>query len=496
MLPRAPGSNKYRRSDAVPTVVPARVGGDNRFEGRPALIRSAVFTVCGVNRAVKPPGPSLLGVLLDLPAILGDRLGWMARLFRDHGDVVRVPMGLRTAYAVFHPDHFHHVLALNARGYSKGRTFEKTAAFMGTGLATAEGPHWQAQRRRMNPHFTRTALKNLAPAMVANIDRTLDRWAESARAGRLIDLSVEFQRFAMETVARTLFGTRIPEHQIEKAIACIRTVLHHTARRSLSPFDFVGHLPLPSNRRFRAAVRALDAIVYGIIREEQRALEASGTLLAALVQARDPETGAAMTTHQLRDEVMTLFLGGTDTTGNTLGWVFYNLARYPEVQRRVRDEVAALGSGPLVAEHLDRLEYTRRVIEETLRLFPQNWAGARDTVAPDTIGGFDIPAHRTVFLGVHVVHRRPDFWEHPEAFDPDRFLPEKQAGRHPMQYIPFGAGSRKCIGYNFAMMEICLCVAGVLRRFEFEVHRPGAIVPHPAWSLAPRPGVPVRLRER
>ena len=191
-------------------------------------------------------------------------------------------------------------------------------------------------------------------------------------------------------------------------------------------------------------------------------------------------------------------LGGTDTTGNTLSWVFYNLDRHPALRARVRREIAAARAGggwPLGA--LERLDFTRRFIDETLRLFPQNWVGSRDALDPDEIGGHPIPGGATVFLGIYVVHRRSDFWgEDAEAFDPDRFLPGRGAMRHPMQYVPFGAGSRKCIGFHFAMMEIALTVAMVLDRYEVEVTGADRIMPQAAWSLWPRPGVPVRLADR
>jgi cytochrome P450 len=438
---------------------------------------------------MKAPGPSPAEVVSQLPLILGDRLGWMERVHRKYGDVVRVPMGPRTIYAVFHPDHLRHVLVANAKNYWKGRTFEKTGAYMGKGLATTEGQAWQIQRRRMNPHFHRDAIRGLADVIHFNVDRMIERWSSE----RTVDLSLEFQRFAMETVARAMFGVGVPEAKIQHIIEAFKETLKYTTRRTLSPFDFPERLPLPSNRKFKKAVSFLDDIVYGIIREEQAAKGPSGTLLSMLVRATDPETGEKMSDKQLRDEVMTMFLGGTDTSGNTLSWVFTNLQRHPEVLARVRAEVDLLGGRKPGADDLDKLDYTRRTVEETLRLFPQNWVGSRDTLAVDSIGGFHIPAERTVFLGVYVVHRRPDFWENPLAFDPDRFLPDKLVGKHPLQYLPFGAGTRKCIGYNFAMMEICLCIARLLRTFQIEVLKPDAIRPYPTWSLWPKPGVPARL---
>ncbi len=445
---------------------------------------------------IKAPGPTPAEVLRQLPLILGNRLGWMEAVHKKYGDVVRIPMGPRTVYAVFHPDHIRHVLVGNAKNYWKGRTFAKTADYMGRGLATEEGEDWHVQRRRMNPHFTREAIRGLSEVVHLNIDNMLGRWKQATAREEVIDLSLEFQRFAMETVARAMFGAGVPEAKIQDIIEAFKLMLVYTTRRTLSPLDFPERLPLPANRRFKKAVAYMDEIVYRIILDEQRATTPGRNLLSTLVRATDPETGKKMSDKQLRDEVMTMFLGGTDTSGNTLSWVFTNLERHPDVLAKVRAEVDALGGKRPEPEDLDKLDYTRRTVEETLRLFPQNWVGSRDTYGNDTIGGFHIPAESTVFLGVYIAHRRPDFWKDPLKFDPDRFLPENLAGRHPMQYMPFGAGSRKCIGYNFAMMEICFCIARILQTFEFKVQRPEQIKPYPTWSLWPRPGVPAKLMPR
>lgn len=436
---------------------------------------------------MQAPGPSLPEVLSQLPLILGDRLGWMTRIHEKYGDIVRVPMGPRSIYAVFHPDHIRHVLVTNQKNYWKGRTFEKTAAYMGKGLATTEGAEWQVQRRRMNPQFHREALKGLTGIMVQNIQAMLDRWEKAALEERTIDLALEFQRLAMETVARSFFGMGVPESRIGEIIESFKVALKHTTRRTLNPFDIPESWPLPANFKFQKAVSVIDDIVYGMIREERARVEPSPTLLGMLVRAADPETGELMTEKQLRDEVLTMFIGGTDTSGNTLSWVFYNLDRHPELQKKVRSEVEQAG------REFDRLEYTKRFVDETLRLFPQNWVGSRDAIGEDTIGGYTIPAGSTVFLGVYIAHRRPDFWENPEAFDPERFLPENLTGKHPLRYLPFGAGSRKCIGYHFAMMEICLTIAMALERFEFKVQGADRITKYATWSLWPKPGVPVKL---
>lgn len=446
---------------------------------------------------VLTPGPSTFSTITQLPQLIRDRLQWMMETQKKYGDIVRVPLGPRTSYIVFHPDYFRHVLVANAKNYCKGRSFEKTGAYMGNGIATSEGTAWQAQRRRMNPHFGRDALAPIAEVMISNIEKMLDRWSISVKLDETIDLSTEFQRLALEIVARALFGTEVPEQEILQVISAFRTALQYTTRRILNPFDFTENLPLPSNLRFKKAVEYMDQVVYRTIREERQRETPSGTLLALLMAAVDPETGEGMTEKQLRDEVMTLFLGGTDTSGNTLSWVFYYLNQLTPIRAKVLEEISQVleGRRPRFEDTMG-LGYTRRVVEETLRLSPQNWVMSRDTLGKDSIDGHEIPAGTTVFMGVYYAHRRPDFWNHPEVFDPNRFLPEQAKGRHALSYIPFGAGPRKCIGYQFALMEFSFAISMILQRFEVELVQPDRIKPYASWSLWPRPGILARLHQK
>jgi cytochrome P450 len=445
---------------------------------------------------MRAPGPTLLHVLRQLPLIIGDRLAWMTDLQRRYGDVVRIPLGPRVVHGVFHPDGIRHVLVTNAKNYWKGRTFAKTASYLGNGLATSEGAEWQTQRRRMNPSFQRQALHSLSAILVQNGTLMLERWRAAARAGVVVDLALEFQRLALEGVARALFGSEIPEKRITDIVAAFRLAFHYTTQRTLIPFNIPESFPLPGTAKLRRALRLLDDEVYRVIAAERNRATPSGTLLSLLVHATDPLTGETMSDQQLRDEVMTLLIAGTDTTGNTLSWLFYNLHRYPEVRARVLEETAAVvGSRPPAEEDIARMDYTRRVAEETLRLFPQNWVMSRDAWDEDCIGGYTIPAGSTVFLGVYITHRRPDFWEDPEKFDPDRFLPERQAARTALCYLPFGAGSRKCIGGTFAFMEIGVAVPMILQRFQIELVAAESVRRNATWSLWPKPGLFARLRE-
>ena len=245
---------------------------------------------------MRAPGPGRVEVLSQLPLILGDRLRWMAEVQRKYGDVVRLPLGPRTVYAVFHPDHIHHVLVGNARNYVKGRTFAKAAGSIGNGLVTSEGIDWQIQRRRMNPHFHREALAGLGAIMARNVEAMLERWAGAAAGARTLDLAVEFQRHAMEVVARCFFGMAVAEDVILALIEAFRLALRFTTRRALNPFDIPESWPLPSNLEYRRALRFMDEFVYGMIREERSRATPSPTMLGMLARAPDPATGELIRT--------------------------------------------------------------------------------------------------------------------------------------------------------------------------------------------------------
>lgn len=426
-----------------------------------------------------------------------DRLGFMEWLHSSYGDIVRVPFGPRVSYALFHPEHFAQVLVTHHKEHYKGRTFAKTAAYLGNGLATSEGKYWQSQRRKMNPHFSREALTGISKIMLANIEAMLERWSQKEREGEVFDAAFEFQRLVMNVVARSLFGNEVPEHEITEVVQGIRAALAFTNSRIMNPIDIPESWPLPSNLKFRRSVQKLDEIVGRFIRDERHRTTPSGTLISMLISAEDPETGEKMTDQQIRDEVLTMFLGGTDTSGNTLSWVLYYLQMYPEVRKKAEEEVVRVLQGRTpTPESFMQLGYIKRVIEETLRLSPQNWVMSRDTLSEQTLGGYTIPKDTTVFLGVYITHRRPDIWENPLSFDPDRFLPDRASGRHLLSYLPFGSGPRKCIGFHFAMMEITFAISMILQRFDLEVVNAAGIRPSPTWSLWPTPGVNIRLKSK
>jgi cytochrome P450 len=294
----------------------------------------------------------------------------------------------------------------------------------------------------------------------------------------------------------TLFSTDIAAEADDIGRA-YRVAFEHVSRRMNSPPLVPAWFPTPRNLAFRRAKRLLDRVVLGLVANRRQAASRPDDLLTLLLAARDEETGAGMTDEQVKDEALTLLTAGHETAGAALSWTWYLLGQHPQVQDDVADEVRGkLGGRSPTLEDLADLPLTRAAFEEALRLYPPAWGQPRESIQADEIDGYPIPAKAIVTLCQWVTQRHPDFWEEPERFKPERFLPGQAAGRHRFAYFPFGGGPRVCMGSNFALMEGPLVLATVLQRFRVDLVPGQTVVPGPTFTLRPKDGVKMRLRPR
>jgi cytochrome P450 len=298
----------------------------------------------------------------------------------------------------------------------------------------------------------------------------------------------------LRIVGRTLLGIDLAV-EAERVGLAVTTALEYLERRIPALVRQPAFIPSPWNLRARRALRTLDTLVYDIIaRRRREPNRVDDDLLAMLLAVRDEETGEVFTDVELRDQILTFIGAGHETTAVALAWTVYLLAGHPEDDQRLRAEVAeVLGDRTPTAADLPRLSYTRRVIEESLRLYPPVYAVARDAIAEDEIGGYRIPARSMIVLSPYVTHRHPTVWPDPDVFDPDRFIPERAAGRSRFAWFPFLAGPHQCIGQEFAMMEMTLVIAMVVRSFRFRIAPGTHVEPRPMLSLRPRDGLPMIL---
>lgn len=445
--------------------------------------------------ALVPPGPRGRFLLGNIPDLNQDPLNYYPALRRQYGDFVRMHgLGSFSFFMLFHPDDIEHVL--KGKNYPKGMAIQSLRVLVGNGLLTSDGEFWRTQRRLAQPAFHRQRLAGWATMMTDASERLAERLRPYAETGRPVDIAHEMMRLTLEIVGKALFSSDV-SGSADALGPAVTDAIEYVNHRSATPFALPVGFPTPRNRRFLRARTQIDSVVYGMIEQRRRTGEDTGDLLSLLLAARDEETGQGMTSEQLRDEVITVFLAGHETTAVTLSWAWYLLAQHPAVEARLHAELAAvLGGRTPQLEDLPRLPYTRMVIDETLRLYPAAWTIARQATADDTIRGYTIPARSVMVMSQYVTHRHPDFWDNPEVFDPERFTPERSAQRHRYAYFPFGGGPRVCIGNSFATMEAQLLLATLAQRYRYSLVPSHRVVPEPSVTLRPRDGVLMTLLER
>lgn len=411
---------------------------------------------------------------------------------RRYGDFLRFRLGPYRVYLLSHPDYISHVLRKNPRNYLKDGY--EHIEIVGNGLLASEGDFWRRQRRIAQPAFHRERLAKMAETITDDTEKMLDRWDERP-TGDPLDLDAEMSRLTLGIVGRTLFGAEVGE-EAGGVGASLASVLNLGFQRTGRFIPVPPGLPTPKNRRYRNAVRHLNRVVDTLISDRRRNGGGEGDLLDMLLQARDADTGKRMNERQLRDEVMTILTAGYETTARALSWTWYLIDANPHVREKLEQEVDRLNGRTPAFGDLGALSYTSMVIQEAMRLFPPVWGLSRLVAEDDEVGGYRVPKGSRVVISQYVTHRHPDFWEEPETFDPERFTPEKSAGRPRYAYFPFSGGPRQCIGNNFAIMEATLILATVARRYRLTLVPGHPIEPEPSFTLRSRHGIRMVLAER
>ncbi len=442
-----------------------------------------------------PPGPRGYPILGVLPQLRSNPIATFLDAADRYGDMVHLKAGPYHGFLLSDPADIKHVLQDNARNYHKSPLYQRLRDSLGNGLLTSEDSFWLRQRRLAQPAFHRLRLTAMAATMVSCTEQRFERWEHAASSGDTIDLVAEMMTLTQAIIVRTMFSTDLGA----TADVVNRTwpIINRRIGETFWSTKLETTLPLPANVRFRHAIGELDAVVYRIIADRRQSQRDEADLLSMFLAARDEETGAGMTDRQLRDEVMTMLLAGHETTSLALSWTYYLLSQHPESERRITDEVdRVIGDRRPTFADVDHLISMRRVLEESLRLYPPAWGFSRLALGEDEIGGYRVPKGSIVFLIPFVIHRRPKLWPDPKRFDPDRFAPERESARPRFAYIPFGGGPRGCIGNQFAMLEAQLIVAMIAQRYRVEVLPDQNIRPEPLITLRPKPGIRAKLRKR
>ena len=441
----------------------------------------------------RPPGPRgapIMGVMREFNR---DHLGFIERAQREYGDVVWMRFLYVPALFLYHPDDVEYVLATNPKNFIKAMSLRSNffQRLVGNGLLTSQGEEWKRQRRLSQPAFHRERVASYAEVMVDYTNRLTAKWQE----GETRDMHVDMMRLTLEIVVQCLFSADV-SHDVDDVGATLKELVKPFASQATLGWILNNRLPTPAHVRFHAQAKKIDNVVYRIIAERRASGKDEGDLLSMLLAARD-EDGSQMSDRQLRDEVMTLFLAGHETTALTLAWSWYLLGTNPEAERKFHAELdEVLGGRAPTAADLPRLKFTEQIAKECMRLYPPAYGLGREAINDCEIGGYQIPAGTQVFMFQWATQRDPRFYDEPEAFRPERWTEEFIARLPKYAYFPFGGGPRACIGASFAMMEIVLCLATIGQKFRLDLVPDHPVEIYPAMSLRPKDGIRVVIRNR
>jgi cytochrome P450 len=453
------------------------------------------------KRVPGPVGSPYLFFLSERPRVrfsmmrrfLGDPLQYLVDAAREYGDVVCLDPG--HVYLINRPEYVQHVLQDNHLNYCKGPSYKFISDVLGgTALLTSDGEAWRRQRRLVQPAFQRHHTSHFATMMSDAVGGMLDRWA--IFGDRPFPIRAQVNQLTMDIFLKTMFsadlGTDVKE--LTQAFLTVDDQINPAA--AFVPVQIPLTLPTPGNLRYRRAIRTVEAFVYRIIAERRHRQEDAGDLLAALLDARDEETGDALSDKQARDQVLSMLNAGHALTCDGITWTLHLLSQHASIARRLEEEIDTIaGDRPTTFADVQQLTYTSMVIQESMRLYPPSWGIGRTAIHADAIDGYAIPANGFVAISPYVIHRLPALWDNPDLFDPDRFSPARSEG-HRFAYFPFGSGPRICPAVSYALLETALVIAMVAQRYRIEQVPGQRIAPRPRMSLQPHPDIWMTLHKR
>lgn len=443
--------------------------------------------------AILPPGPKQMLPLGNLVNLRRNPIQFLTKIAKEHGDVVYFKLGPQPVYLLNNPDHIRDVLITHNKQFMKGEGLQRAKRLLGEGLLTSEGEFHLRQRRMAQPAFHRARIAGYATTMVEYAVRQRREWLH----GEERDIAREMMHLTLAIAGKTLFDADVATEadEIGDALSDAMKLFNYLTL----PFSqFLERLPIPAMKRFKQARVRLDETIYRIIRERRESGEDRGDLLSMLMQARDTEgDGSGMTDEQLRDEAMTIFLAGHETTANALAWTWYLLSQNPDAEARFHAEVdEVLGKRTATAEDFPRLRYTEMVFAESMRMYPPAWIIGRRALNDYQIGGYHVPARSIILMSQYVTHHNPKYFPEPDRFDPERWTAEAREARPKFSYFPFGGGPRLCIGEHFAWMEGVLVMATLAQRWQMRLAPGHPVELEPIVTLRPKHGMQMRLERR
>jgi cytochrome P450 len=444
-----------------------------------------------------PPGPKVYNLLGIIPEMRRRDATILKKYIDEFGDILRFKVGPRALYLINHPDYIRQVLQSNFPNYSKEtRAWRMLRVILGPSVMITAGEIWKKRRRLMQPLFNPPAISQLFPMMNRVIGEMLEEFSQKAKRNEEMEIRWEMMKVTLRVISETIMGRDVGG-RVDDIGNALWTILEHIADSYTSLFNTPLYIPTSRNIKFRKALRVLNDIVCQFIAERRKSIDRPDDLLSRLMEATDPETGHSLTDGEIRDEIMTMFLAGHETTASSIAWTWILLDQYPQVEEELFREVnSQLQNWPPTKDDIIKLKYTIQVVEEALRLYPPVYIVSRRAEKEDEMGGFRIPEKSTVFFSPYILHRDERFWSDPEQFDPDRFSHANKAKIRPYTYLPFIEGPRKCLGYHFAMLESPLILAAVARNFRLRLVPGQDIQPYFSITLRPKSGIRMILEKR
>lgn len=446
-----------------------------------------------MSKTPYPPGPTGKFPGGSLNHFRDHRLDFVMDVARNYGPAVHFRFLNRHVYFFNEPEQVHEVLVKHADAFYKTPLLKRSAArTIGDGLLTSEADFHHRQRRMMQPAFHHQRIAGYTQIMTERAEAALDQWTD----GATVDIHAAMEQLTLDIVSRTLFGADVMEDASVIGEA-VEQSLRWVMKRNLNPMQLPDWIPTPDNREGQRLADVLNTIVLRII--EARRKEGNhdhGDLLSMLLLARDEDDGGGMDDDQVREEAMTLFIAGHETTANALTWTLMLLAQHPDVLAKLQSEVDTLGGRTPTMADLPTLPYTDQVMKEGMRLYPPAWIISRIAVKSVTVGGWPLKKDNIVLVSPYTMHRHPTYFPDPERFQPERFAGDFESRIPRYAYFPFGGGPRVCIGNNFALMEARLLLACIVQRFSFDLLPGQNLTPEPLITLRPHAGLKMRVHVR
>lgn len=421
--------------------------------------------------------------------IFWNRIRLLERTGSRHPYIVSSTLGKRELVLINKPEYIYEVLVAQAEKFHKSELFRKyTSPLLGNGLLVSEDEVHRRNRKLVAPAFVHRRIPEYAKVMYEYTERAMSRWHD----GEVIDIASEMMGITLAIAGKTLFGSEV-SGEAEEVKEKLLFLNHYAEEQLRVPFPIPFNWPTPRNARVRKAIASLDAIIYRMIAERRASKEDRGDLLSMLLLARDEDDGTGMTDKQVRDEAMTIFLAGHETTGNGTSWMWYLLAKHPEILERLHHEASSVDD---ILSHLHELPYALQVFKEALRLYPPAYMIVRTATEDVWVDGYKIRPGVAVMVSAYLLHRKPEYFMDPLTFDPDRFSAENEHEIPRYAYLPFAAGPRVCIGNQFALMEGQIIAATIAKKFSFELVSDAPQEMEPLITLRPKGGIKVRVKRR